>query len=527
MSDIALPNVGVPELPRAERLLSDELLAKLAGRGSARAFAALYERHHQAIYRYCRTIVRNDHDAQDALQSAMMRAYAALRGEERELAVRPWLFRIAHNEAISILRRRGPEHESSDDCEQIDGGVEHTLEVRERLTRLVADLQMLPERQRGALLMRELSGLSMEEIAGALSVSPSVAKQTLFEARSSLHEISEGRAMRCEAVREAISQRDGRVLRRRRLRAHLRECKECRDFRAAIGARGADLCALVPALPASAAGTILARLFAHGGGVHVGGAAAAGSGGAAGSMGAAAGSMGAAAGSGGAATAGSGAVLGGHAATSILLKGVAGMTVLAAVTAGTVHLTAARHHHRGAVVERSSTGAGGPNGNSSARTHGVEAGASSLNAKPHPSTGTSSLGNGMTSGNGAPMTGAPQTSMPASGRSGREGGSQRTAQSQAAGRSGSKGVGGTGGRSHNHHSPRHAKPRAPASSHHPRGGAAPGKSVAKHGAPAAEAPRPNNGNRGSLKSTQEGTGSARPPAGTASEAQQTTAQPTG
>src|SRR4051794_41928707 len=69
-------------------------------------FEAVYQRHHQALYRYCRSILRHEQDAQDALQSTMARAFSALQDERREIELRPWLFRIAHNEAISILRRR-------------------------------------------------------------------------------------------------------------------------------------------------------------------------------------------------------------------------------------------------------------------------------------------------------------------------------------------------------------------------------------------------------------------------------------
>lgn len=313
MSDIALPNSGVPELPRAERLLSDELLAKLCGRGSGRAFATLYERHHQTIYRYCRSILRNDHDAQDALQSTMMRAYAALRARERDLAVRPWLFRIAHNEAISITRKRSPRETLEDDMEH-PVGLEQTVDTRERLARLVSDMQALPERQRGALVMRELSGLSIEEIALALDISRGAAKQTVFEARSSLHELTEGREMDCDLVREAISRRDGRVLRGRRIGAHLRDCEGCRAFRAAIDVRGADLRALAPPLPAVTASAMLGHLLAHGGG-HA------------------------------SATAASGATLaGGHIAGSLLAKGLVGVAVIAAA-AGTVKLTV--EHHAG------------------------------------------------------------------------------------------------------------------------------------------------------------------------------------
>src|SRR6516162_4747099 len=107
MSDLALPTRSRPELALGGRLLSDERLTRLVSKGSARAFAVLYQRHHQALYRYCRSIVRNQEDAQDALQSAMMRALEALQARERDLAVRP----IARRSAVP--RRaptRGPGH---------------------------------------------------------------------------------------------------------------------------------------------------------------------------------------------------------------------------------------------------------------------------------------------------------------------------------------------------------------------------------------------------------------------------------
>jgi RNA polymerase sigma factor (sigma-70 family) len=310
MSEIALSIAGVPELPGPVSLLSDERLAKLARRGSERAFATLYERHHQALYRYCLSIVRDPQDAQDALQSALTRALAALQASERDLAVRPWLFRIAHNEAVSILRKRRGEDRALDEQEPSPISVERTVEQRERMSALVADLQALPLRQRAALLMRELSGLSIEEIAGALATSQGAAKQTLFEARSSLQAFEEGRAMDCEQVRRAISDGDGRVLRSRRMRAHLRGCRECGEFRALIARRSSDLRALALPLPAAASTAVLKGVLAHGAaGSHAGGLAASSAG-----------------------------ALGGHTAGSLAVKGLAGVAVLAAAGAGTAHL---------------------------------------------------------------------------------------------------------------------------------------------------------------------------------------------
>src|SRR4029077_12760404 len=99
-------------------LLDDERLARLVGGGSERASAALYERYHQPLYRYCRAILRNDTDAQDALQSTLVSAYAALGRGQRDAPLRPWLFRIAHNEAGSQLRRRGRTVELSEATER-------------------------------------------------------------------------------------------------------------------------------------------------------------------------------------------------------------------------------------------------------------------------------------------------------------------------------------------------------------------------------------------------------------------------
>ena len=92
--------------PLTVRLQPERRLRLRAVRGDDAAFAAVYERHHQALYRYCRSIVHNDQDAQDALQNAFTRAFAALQTEQRDFDLRPWLFRIAHNEAITVLRQR-------------------------------------------------------------------------------------------------------------------------------------------------------------------------------------------------------------------------------------------------------------------------------------------------------------------------------------------------------------------------------------------------------------------------------------
>ena len=280
--------------PPAARLpgLGDERLAWLAARGSTRAFAAVYERYHQPLYRYCRSIVRDDADAQDALQSTFMRALSALKRDRRSAPLRPWLFRIAHNESISVLRRRRGGSDPSEAAPvPLAPSAEDQARERARLAMLMDDLAALPDRARNALVMRELSGLSHEDIAIALEISEGAAKQAIFEARRGLHECAEGRAMLCADVCRAISDGDRRVIRGRRIRAHLRDCGSCAAFAASITTRQSDLRALVPALPAAASAAVLTRALhaaaghaaaGHGAGATAAGAGAAGAAGAAG-----------------------------------------------------------------------------------------------------------------------------------------------------------------------------------------------------------------------------------------------------
>ena len=253
------------------RLLGDERLAQEIGAGSERAFTTLFQRYHQQLYRYCRSLTGNDQDAQDALQSALTKALVALREGRRNAPVRPWLFRIAHNESITVIRARNPAAELP---AEIAGAaaLSDSIEERERLATLMADLRELPEQQRGALVMRELSGLSHEEISEVLQISVGAAKQSILEARRSLMEFVEGRAMTCDEIQRIVSDDDRRSLRSRRVRAHLRDCGTCSAFAQAIPRRRSDLMLLAPMLPAAGSAGLLAKLTGAGSGHGSGGA---------------------------------------------------------------------------------------------------------------------------------------------------------------------------------------------------------------------------------------------------------------
>lgn len=283
-------------------------LAREASRGDERALERIYRDYHQPLYRFCLAIVGNPQDAQDALQNTMVKMLRALPGEKRTIALKPWLYRIAHNESVDLLRRRRPEVSLEASELRLGEELATHVETRERLRQLIADLSALPERQRETLLMREAAGLSFDEIGFALETSPAVARQTLYEARLGLRQMDAGREMECEVVTKALSDGDGRVRRRRDIRAHLRDCGHCRCFAEEIDSRANALAAISP-LPAVAAAAMLQGLL--GGGTAGGAVAGAG---------------------------GIGGVAGGVAVKSVgtatLLKGVAAVAVVAAVGVG-------------------------------------------------------------------------------------------------------------------------------------------------------------------------------------------------
>ena len=181
--------------------LGDEALAGRAAGGNDAAFTTLYERYYGPLLGYTRSILRDAEDARDATQNALENAFRALPGRDTSLPLRPWLYKIAHNEAITIMRRRRPQTELAPELEPTVPGPEVDAEQRGRLAQLVDDLQSLPERQRGALVMRELNGLSYDEIGTALGLSNEAARRAVFDARNALHAAADGRATACVSVR--------------------------------------------------------------------------------------------------------------------------------------------------------------------------------------------------------------------------------------------------------------------------------------------------------------------------------------
>ena len=114
------------------RFATDERLVASVRRGDSVAFEALYERHVGELLSFCVYMLGSRQDAEDAVQATFASAYRALRADRRRIALRPWLFTIARNESLSILRSRRPTVELNGEP-ALGGDPLRELELREEV----------------------------------------------------------------------------------------------------------------------------------------------------------------------------------------------------------------------------------------------------------------------------------------------------------------------------------------------------------------------------------------------------------
>jgi RNA polymerase sigma factor (sigma-70 family) len=223
------------------RLRSDDQLVALFRMGYDEAFGVIHDRYRQRLFAYTRQMLPGARsDAEDVLQDVFLRAYSALRDDDRPVTLRAWLYRVAHNRCVDQLRRPAPAASEIFDMSRLplhDPLIE--TQLREDLRRLVCDVRRLPEQQRSALLMRELEGLGYGELADALGVTVPAVKSLLVRARMGLMEAGEARDAPCADIRAELSLSYDRGVRASgRSRRHLRDCAGCRGYKRAL--RGAS-----------------------------------------------------------------------------------------------------------------------------------------------------------------------------------------------------------------------------------------------------------------------------------------------
>jgi RNA polymerase sigma factor (sigma-70 family) len=176
-------------------LCSDDQLVALFRRGNEAAFAAIHDRYRRRLLAYVsQTLTASGSDAEDALQDVFVRAYHALRGDERPMALRAWLYRVAYNRCIDEIRRLTAEWHLREAAPPPVRDSLAELQRREQLHLLVDDIRRLPSRQRAALVMREMKGLSYVDLALELDTSVAAVKSLLVRARLGLAQASDARA---------------------------------------------------------------------------------------------------------------------------------------------------------------------------------------------------------------------------------------------------------------------------------------------------------------------------------------------
>jgi RNA polymerase sigma factor (sigma-70 family) len=280
MGNAAHVDVHAPRGPlgsrRLLRLAGDDRLVAQIRRGSEAAFEVAFERHSPGILAFCRHMLGSREEAEDAVQHTFAAAYRDLqRGGDRELVLKPWLFTIARNRCLSVLRAR---HElPQEHTEVATSGLTEQVEQRAELRELLADIRELPDEQRAALLLAEVGGLAQADIASVLGCEAARVKALVYRARSGLIARRDARELPCEQVREQLSELRGGSLRRTELQLHLRECAGCREFREQVKRQRQMLAVALPVAPTlGLKSSVLGAVGIGGGAAAAGGVAAGG-----------------------------------------------------------------------------------------------------------------------------------------------------------------------------------------------------------------------------------------------------------
>lgn len=187
--------------PRMSDRELDQVLVERVQRGDKQAFGLLVSKYQRKLHRLLSRLIRDPAEVEDVAQETFIKAYRALGSFRGESAFYTWLYRIGVNTAKNYLvsqRRRAPTSTSFDstDAETFDEGEQlRDINTPERLmmTRQIGDtvdeaMADLPEELRTAIMLRELEGLSYEEIAGIMDCPIGTVRSRIFRAREAIAE---------------------------------------------------------------------------------------------------------------------------------------------------------------------------------------------------------------------------------------------------------------------------------------------------------------------------------------------------
>jgi RNA polymerase sigma-70 factor (ECF subfamily) len=185
---------------RAQADIPEADLVSTAARGDARAFERLMRLHNRTMFRTARAILRDDAEAEDALQEAYMQAYRSLAGFRADARFSTWLARIVVNESLMRLRKQSRRASivpmqaaaPADEVEQVsDDAMEKpdSSAARAEMRRLLeAQIDLLPDAYRTVFMLRAVEEMSVEETAAVLGIPEPTVRTRFFRARSLLRE---------------------------------------------------------------------------------------------------------------------------------------------------------------------------------------------------------------------------------------------------------------------------------------------------------------------------------------------------
>jgi RNA polymerase sigma-70 factor (ECF subfamily) len=165
----------------------DDAAVARARAGDSDGFRQLVEKHSRSVFRLAFRMTGNEQDAEDIVQETFLRAYRQLNRYESRSSFGTWLYRIAANCSLDLIRSR-KHNRDRDDAEVLqsvpasDPGPDRlalSSEVQERVTAAMAELS---QQERTAFVLRHFEGLSIEEISGMLGVGGNAAKHSIFRA---------------------------------------------------------------------------------------------------------------------------------------------------------------------------------------------------------------------------------------------------------------------------------------------------------------------------------------------------------
>lgn len=183
---------------------SDLAAIALVKAGNSDGFRILVDRYSRGVFRLAYRMTGNEFDAEDVVQETFLRAYRQIGGYESRSCFSTWLYRIAANYSLDLLRIKKRNQERQVASKEQDDGIDFMAQApshepgpdriyysAQMKQRLAAAMQELTDQERTAFVLRHFEGMSIEEIGSVLAIGVSATKNSIFRAVKKLRQALE------------------------------------------------------------------------------------------------------------------------------------------------------------------------------------------------------------------------------------------------------------------------------------------------------------------------------------------------